>query len=77
MSGRAAVMRGQVIRAKMMAIINSAQASYLSSGIDDLSSILLAFVLDHSREGVFDSRIVRFDKVILDKLYCERGLSCS
>lgn len=49
---------------------------YLSSGVDDLGGILLALVLDNSREGVFDGGIVRFDKVILDELHRKRRLSC-
>lgn len=48
--------------------------SYLSSSVDDLGGILLALVLDNSREGVFDGGIVRFDEVILDKLHRKRRL---
>lgn len=52
------------------------QYSYLSCCVDNLSGIFLALVLDNPRKRVLDRRVIRLDKVILDKLYRERRLAC-
>lgn len=50
--------------------------TYLTSSVDDLSSEILVFPLDHLAECVFDSRIVAVDKVTVDELHRHTGLAC-
>ena len=44
------------------------QSTYLSSGVNDLSRVLLALVLDNFAEGVLNGRIVALNKVAIDEL---------
>jgi len=47
----------------------------LASSIDDIAVVLLALCLDRLCKGVFDGRVIVFDKVVFSKLYDEGGLS--
>ena len=40
----------------------------LTGGVDDVALILGAFVVDVLGEGAFDSRVIGFDKVVVDEL---------
>ena len=50
--------------------------THLTGGIDDIAVIVYTLVTDTLGECVFDSRVVRFDELILRKLYHEGRLSC-
>jgi hypothetical protein len=49
--------------------------SYLASGVDYLSRIVLIFVPDCLTEGIFNGGIVGLDKVMLNKLNSQRRFS--
>lgn len=51
---------------------SSPRKSYLSRGIDDLSDVILALILDSLAEGVLDRGVVAVDKVTIDELHSER-----
>jgi hypothetical protein len=48
--------------------------THLSSGIDDVAVVLGALVVDAFGEGIFDCRVIRFNKVALCILNDKRGL---
>jgi len=47
----------------------------LASSINDIAVVFFALCLDRLCEGVFDGRVIVFDKVVLGVLYDERRLS--
>lgn len=49
--------------------------TYLSSGIDDLSRIILPIVFDDSAECVLNCGVVAFDEVVLHETDCEGGFA--
>ncbi len=48
--------------------------TYLPSGVDDVTVIVDALVVDSLVEDVLDGRVVGLDEVVLDELNNERGL---
>lgn len=50
---------------------------YLTGRVDNLSRVVLVLPPDQLAERIFYSRIVAVDKVAIDKLHSERGLSCT
>lgn len=48
---------------------------YLASGVDDITVIVNTLVTDTLGEGVFDSRVVRLDELVLCELDHEGRLS--
>lgn len=52
------------------------ERAYLSSGIDYVQIEFLPLVLDHLLERILDRRVIRVDKVRIDKLHGQRGFTC-
>lgn len=50
--------------------------TYLAGGIDDLGSIIYAFVADDFAEGILDRGIIALDEVAVDELHGERRFTC-
>jgi hypothetical protein len=50
-------------------------ASYLSSCVNNLRSIVLAFVLYDTAESILNGRVITLHKVSIDKLDRERRFS--
>jgi len=53
----------------------SLQSSYLTSGVNNLSSIILPLVFHNLAERVFDGGVVAFDEMTVDELDSEGGLA--
>lgn len=51
-------------------------SSYLPRGINDLSGIFLALVLDDLAKGILNRRIVALHKMAVDELDSERRFPC-
>jgi hypothetical protein len=49
--------------------------SYLASGIDDLSGVLLSFILDDFAKRILDRGIIALYKVPVHEPHRERGFS--
>jgi len=50
--------------------------TYLTGGVDDLGSVVLALDLDHLTEGVLDGGVVALDEVAIDELDGQGALAC-
>lgn len=48
------------------------EITYLSRGVDNLSCVILAIVLDNPAECVLNCRVIAFHEVVFDKANGER-----
>lgn len=74
---RVFILLRQPLVSLVSSLSSSARLAYLAGSVDDLGRVVLALDRNLFAEGVFNGRIVAFDKVAIDKLHCERGFACA